>query len=302
MLKSNRLRIEIQEPSEVMNFTSRFDPTCFITEVVLDQSMYFAASEPHNMTEDSSGGRGLCSEFRFDAFGEAAVGEWVPKPGIGRLKKVDEKDFVHSRKYIKEPFQHELVDLHDKRISFRTLPEECMGYAVETRRTAAVEENSLFMTIQLKNTGFKEITFREYCHNFISLDGLALGPDYLLELPNAINLQSNVLKGPDFGGTGSRHLYDVEEGAIRPRYHNPGPAVFELQEGDISRKVPFVWRLSHAGAGVSVTGTEYFRPAEVCIWSYDHMLCPEVNFKSTVAPGEEVVWKRQWTFDKKEVN
>lgn len=301
ILQSDRLRVEIAEPEKVQKLTSRFDSTCFITEVVLDDSIHFAASEPHNMGVPSSGGRGLCSEFRFDALGEVPMGAWAPKLGVGLLKKDEDDKFIHYKEYEKETFRYELLNVQDAAISFKTLSKECFGYAAETTRTAWLEGNSLYMKIQLKNVGKKEITFREYCHNFISIDGMALGADYKLELPNALNLKKNVLLGPDFDGMGSADLYKVSEHAIRPGFYNPGAAVFDFKDDDIDKETPFRWRLSHAGAKASVTGTEYFRPAEVCVWSYDHMLCPEVNFKATVKPGGEVFWKRQWTFEQEEV-
>lgn len=291
VLQSNRLRVEIEEPGQIEKQTSRFDPTCFISEAVLDGAIHFAASEPRNMGVPSSGGRGLCSEFRFDALKEAGPGQWEPKLGVGLLKKEEEK----------LPFRRELAELSGQALSFRTLPEECLGYAAETTRTVRVDENHLFMTIGLKNVGEKEITFLEYCHNFLSVDGMALGPDYKLELPNVLNLEKNVHSGPDFGGKGSAALYEVGAHTISPRFYNPGAAVFDIRGDDIDRELPFQWRLYHAGVKAGVTGTAYFRPAEICVWSYDHMLCPEVNFKATVKPGEEVFWKRRWTFEWEEV-
>lgn len=296
VLKSDRLRVEIANPEDVKKATSRFDPTGFISEIILDGTYYFAASEPHNVRDPSSGGRGLCSEFRFDGLSEVQVGQWAPKFGVGLLKKPDQEKFVHYKQYEKRCYPWELVDLYDSGITFRTLPIECLGYAVQTTRTLQVMGNSIYMTVALKNLGNRPVTFREYCHNFLSLDGMALGPDYKLELPNAKNLQEHIFAGPSFGGSGSAALYEVRGNTISPRFHNPGPAIFDFRENAIADSVPFVWKLSHHGAGLVVEGMEFFRPAEVCIWSYDHMLCPEVNFKASVKPGEEVFWKRKWTF------
>lgn len=270
ILKSNRLTVRVMDPEYAARLTSRFDPTCFITEVVLDKSVYFCASEPHNMPVPSSGGRGLCSEFSFDVFSEAEIGEWVPKLGVGLLKKEDNEGFVFYKKYEKQPFIYEMTDLYAGGISFKTLPRECLGYAVETSRTLKVEENILLMTVSLKNVGTKDITFREYCHNFLSIDGMALGPDYRLELPNGR--------------------------AVVPKGYNPGGEIYDFDMADLGRDIPFRWRLSHKGVRASVTGAEYFRPAAVCVWTCDHMVCPEVHFEAMVKPGEEIFWKRQWIF------
>ena len=86
-LKSYRLCVEITYPGQAPNTTYRFDRAGFITEVVLDGTHRFCATEPNNLSHPSSGGRGICNEYIFDVSGKASVGEHFPKLGVGLLKK-----------------------------------------------------------------------------------------------------------------------------------------------------------------------------------------------------------------------
>lgn len=291
VIQSDRLRIEIAEPATVAEMTTRFDYTGFVTQVVLDDAVYFAATEPRSARVPSSGGRGLCSAYRFDVMKEAKCGAWVPRLGVGLIQKPDEEGFCNNRRYPCLPFRSEVVDKTPSQIAFCTLPKACMGYAAETTRRLWVEENHLVMTATLRNVGEKEIDFCEYCHNFLTMDGLAVGPDYQLELPQVERLKEHVVAGP-FGKT----FYEIGLHNIRPKAYSAGFAVFDVPQRDIARSVPFTWRLSHDDAGIAVQGTEDFRPHELCVWCKDHMLCPEVNYRAVVAPGECVTWRRKWTF------
>lgn len=290
-IESDRLRIEIADPGEAEAWTTRFDYTGFITDVVLDRTVHFAASEPRSRKIPSSGGRGLCSAYRFDAFPEARVGDWVPRLGVGLVQKTEDQNFQNNKRYPCVPFDREIVERTPEKIAFRTLPRECLGYAAETSRRLWVKDNSLFMAMELRNTGSKPIAFQEYCHNFLTMDGLALGPDYQLELPQVRNLRENVMAGP-FAGA----YYEIGEHSIRPRAYSTGFAVFEIPREDLEPAFPVTWRLSHDDAEIAVEGAEFYQPSGMCVWSKDHMLCPEVSFQAEAAPGETVTWIRKWTF------
>ena len=73
-IENDRLRIDIADPLDAEKLTTRFDYTGFITNVVLDKSICFTATEPRSRKHPSSGGRGLCSAYRFDVFQEARIG------------------------------------------------------------------------------------------------------------------------------------------------------------------------------------------------------------------------------------
>lgn len=288
-LKTERLEVALADPAEVNRLTTRFDHTGFVNEVILDKTVHFCASEPRNMKSPSSGGRGLCSEFCFDPSPEAAIGGLFPKFGVGLLKKEDDGEYCFYKKYECTPFKHVVEKIGQTEIIFRTLPSPCMGYAAQSVRKVTAEENRITMEIQMSNVGERTFEVREYCHNFLSIDGMALGPDYSLTLPAGLHMDRQ------FFGNGPEP-FDIIGNIVRPRRACFTPASFRLQTGDFFDKMPFFWRIHHDGANVTVEGMDFFRPYEVKIWANDHMLCPEVFFCRSLEPGQSCEWKRQWSF------
>lgn len=290
-LDSERLHVEIAEPEDLILQTTRFDHTAYITEVTLDKEVRFCATEPRNMKSPSSGGRGICSEFCCDLSAEAAAGTNFPKFGVGVLKKPDEKPYDKFRAYQYIPFDIR-VEQGEGWIAFTTLPMPCIGYAARVVRKVSVKENILVMEMTFANTGMRPISFREYCHNFLSPAGMAVDADYRLELPSVKHLKEKL----QVNGHGE-NIFEIHQETVCVNAHPSSSASFHLDEEDFSEEVPFFWKLSHKGAQASVAGADYYRPCGMVVWTNNHMLCPEIYFGRTLEPGEECSWKRQWEFD-----
>lgn len=292
-LKSDRLRLEIAGPGEAPNNRFRFDRAAYVMDVILDGSVHFGASEPKNLSHPCSGGQGFCSEIRFDPSREAKIGEYFPKLGVGLIRKEDDEKYIFHRAY-KDVKPFAVTFSQDgSRAEFVTEPVECMGYAVRSTRTVSVEGNTMTMVSRVENTGEKEIPMEDFCHNFISIDGMAVGSDYELSMPQIPDLGterllnrrgfSGVMRG---NGTG---ITFCEFTAIDTDIAVGGC--------DIRPEVPFTWKMIHKGARAFVDGEDYFVPDMVAVWGVDHMLCPEIVHSFTVKPGESHEWKRVWRFD-----
>lgn len=295
-LKSDRLQIQLAEPGEAPNCRFRFDRAGYITEVILDNTFRFCASEPQNLVHPNTGGRGLCSEYRFDVSGEASVGEYFPKFGVGLLKKERDEPYLFHRSFKDvAPFPVTVTQTGDSAV-FRTGAVPCLGYAMEAEKTVSVSGNLLTMTGRVTNAGEKAFVIEEYCHNFLSIDGMAVGPDYHLILPGLAPLGHGRLK--DRMGRLSHFL--GEGNGLTFGEYTPVATDFAADMAGISEKLPFVWRLSHQGTGVYVEGNDYFVPSQIAVWGVDHMLCPEIFQRISLAPGETLEWKRTWKFEKEQ--
>ena len=294
ILKSNRLRVEIAEPGERPNDTFRFDRAGYITEVVLDQSMRFCASEPQNLVHPCSGGRGLCSEFTADYSGEAAEGEYYPKLGVGLIRREDGERYVFHRRY--EDVQPFPVDVQANRTSahFATGAVECMGYALTCERTVRVDENRLVMEAEVKNVGQRVIETEEYCHNFLSIDGMALSKQYSLAFPGI----ADQAQWKPVGRDGANVPVRGDGRGYRLTEFSADAYAFWVDLQNASEEVPFIWRMEHDGARAGVEVREYFQPRSIQVWAVDHMICPEVFCKIRVAPGEAFRWRREWVFSR----
>ncbi len=292
-LSSERLRIEIAEPGEAPNHKFRFDRAGYVSEVVLDGEMHFTASEPRNLAHPCSGGRGFCNEFRFDPSGEAKVGEYFPKFGIGLIRKEDDEKYSFFRAYKDVMFFPVEYSKTENQAVFVTLPVACLGYAIKTTKTVTVQGNTMSMVTRVENVGEKEITMNEFCHNFISIDGMAVGSDYNLSLPRIPDLGYERLNNRrGFSGAmrgNGKGITFCEFTAIDTDYAVMGP--------DIEPTLPFTWKMTHKGARAYVEGEDHLIPKFVAIWGVDHIVSPEVVYEFTIKPGEDHEWSRTWKFD-----
>ena len=289
------MRVEIAEPAEAPNTGCRFDRAGFITEIVLDGSTWFCASEPKNLNHSSSGGRGLCNEYQCDVYHEAQTGEYFPKFGVGLMRKEAEEKYLFHKQYADvKPFT---VDSKAAPASvvFTTKPEACLGYALLCCKTIAVQGNTLRMDVEIRNDGERNTEISEYCHNFISIAGMAIGPDYKLEFPalGKKSAEKEALTGRDgeklhASGDGRNFTYSE---------FNAKAAGFSVDLGGVDPGSPFSWRLTNSAAKASVEETDDFIPARVFVWAVDHIVSPEIFYHCIVKPGESVKWTRRWNFN-----
>jgi hypothetical protein len=293
-LKSDRLTVELPEPGEAPNTSQRFDRAGFISEVTLDGTMRFCASEPRNLRHPSSGGRGLCNEYRFNICEDVAIGEYFPKFGIGLYRKEEEGKYVFFKKYQDViPFQIHVQHTASSAL-FVTEPMPCQDCALRTTKTIALSGNTLTMTIKAENVGGRDLDLEEFCHNFISIDGMAIGSDYQLDLPQCADLGSERLRNRSGDRPGSlrgngKGITFCEYSAVDTDY--------AVDPDLVEDKAPFTWKLIHKGAHASVQCEEGYRPAKVVVWAVDHIVSPEIIHGFHLRSGETHEWTRVWTFD-----
>lgn len=288
-LNSNRLQIEIAEPGEAPDDTDRFDRSGYITEIVLDKRHRFCASEPNNLVHPCSGGRGLCNEFVTDLCDQTKIGEYFPKFGIGLFVKPDDKPYCFHRKYDKREFPIRF-EKNDHSVCFITDPIDCQGYALKNTKMLEVNENVLTMTVMVENTGDKALELNEYCHNFISIDGMALGPGYKIMMPDITDRGHDIICGT-IKGDGNGYTFSG---------FNPKAAEIEIDPNDIKSETRFQWSLANTDAGAIVNVTDYFKPSSLSIWSIDHIISVESFNTVLIQPGQKEQWKRSWSFNELE--
>jgi hypothetical protein len=293
-LKSNRLRVEIAEPGEAPNTTCRFDRAGFITDITLDGSTWFCASEPKNLIHPSSGGRGLCNEYQCDVSREAQIGEYFPKFGVGLIQKEADEKYIFYKKYTSlKPFPIDIKTASDC-VVFNTRPETCLGYALSCNKTIKIHDNCLQIDTEVNNTGEKDIEISEYCHNFLSIAGMAIGPDYRLEFPTL--KQKSAGKEALIGRNGGILPVIGDGKNFTFSEFNAKASLFPVDMG-AAPVSPFSWRLTNSAAKAFVEETDDFKPAGVSVWAIDHIVSPEVFNHFIVKSGESKKWARQWKFN-----
>lgn len=291
-LHSHRLRVEICEPGEKPNVSYRFDHAGYISDVVLDGGYHFCASEPRNLCHPTSMGRGLCNEWCLDVSAEAGIGEYYPKFGVGLIRKEEEGKYVFFRQFKDVQYFPIRWEYTDDSAVFVTEPLSCLGYALKSTKTISVKDTTITMVIKAENVGEKALELREFCHNFLSIDGMAVGSDYHITMPAIpeqppVRLLNRNAKSSSFRGDG-HGLTFCEFSAI--------DTDIAFQQTEIQPTIPFEWTIRHDGAQMWVKGADYYHPFRVAVWAVDHILAPEVNHTFTIRPGESHEWKRTWTF------
>lgn len=289
VLKTERLRVEVAEPSELTDRTTRFDHAAFIRQIILDEKLSFCAEEPIGPGGLNSGGKGLCSEFQLLPT-EIADDTYILKMGVGLLKRRGKDHYNPFQRYVYIPSEVS-VEQDDGSLRFTSALSMAPGYAVTIRRTIMAEENRILLTNEVENSGENILSFREYCHNFLSMDGSCVGPEYCLELPGVKDLESCVRQNPR-----SEQMFHSEAQRLYVAACTAKPARFSVDRADIAEGPDFFWKLSHTQTGGWVEGTAYFRPSEVTVWAKDNVFCPEVFYQNTLCPGESCLWQRTWKF------
>ncbi|MDR3119723.1 MAG: hypothetical protein LBU58_00035 [Clostridiales bacterium] len=289
LLNSDRLRVEVAAPGEAPNNTCRFDRAGFVTEVTLDGAHRFCASEPHNLSHRCSGGRGICNEYSCKTADEAEVGGYFLKPGVGLFLKEADEPYRFFQAYQMRPLDVKVTRDTDSSLLFETPPSPCGGYALRQQKRLTVEGNRLTVTVALENAGDRAFETGEYCHNFLTINGMALGPDYHLSIPSLADLGSGALEG---------HLKAEGSGFTFSEYR-AGPAMHHMERGAfaLAERAPLLWSLSNPSEGASVHVEDHIRLGRATLWAADHIVSLETFHQISLQPGQSDTWTRVWTFE-----
>lgn len=293
ILHTNRLKVEIPHPGEGKNNTCRFDRAGFITSVMLDGTHECCTAEPDNPEDRGSGGAGLCSEIIFGTPSEEAEkGEQFAKFGVGLLMKPDKEPYNFIKKYEFEPFEIECI-VTDTTAAFLTKPKLCNGYALTQKKTITLSDNILTMDYEAVNTGQKQLRLEEYCHNFLTIDHLPIGPDYILHFP------TTSFK-PGKRPYQSDATLIARENTFTYTGYNARSAIAFITADEISDRMPCFWELTNTKSALSIKEEVSFHPSKIHVWTIDHIISPEIFHGFDLAPGEEHCWSRKWIFQNTE--
>lgn len=286
VLNSDRLRVEVAEPGVFPANTSRFDWCGFVTSVNLDGEHEFCTAEPTNLIHPSTGGIGLCNEYLCpELCAEAEIGERFVKFGIGLFTKPDQDEYCFFRKYEIQPFQMRW-ETDENMAVFYTEPDYSARDSLRQIKKIFVDGNVLSMETEIENTGEREIVMEEFCHNFLTIDNLRIGPEYQLNIPY-INGQQKLKAGTLYGS----------EGMFSFSGYNAKAALLQISGDYISKETEeYEWRLAHKKSETAIQCIDEFCPARLDIWSIDHIISVETFYRIDLKRGDKCKWKRRWVF------
>ncbi|MFF2017140.1 MULTISPECIES: hypothetical protein [Paenibacillus] len=290
ILSNGILSVEIAEMGAYTG--SRFDWTGFITQVTLEQGKHTFCVPESLIPGQGSGGRGLCNEFgisRAIGYDEVPVGGWFPKPGVGLLQRRNLDSYSFMGDYERTLFVAE-VEASSDSITYTVQPMECNGYSMLLTKRIAIHQNTLTIDYALENKGTKTIETEEYIHNFIGIDGNAVGVDYELRLPGVISIEK-----PESSYTSELLLTEGERLSWK---RQPDRPFYCMLSSDAKGEADFNWELIHKPSGVGLREIGDFPISQIALWGVGHVISPEVFVNISLLPRQSKHWRRSYEFFK----
>ena len=300
ILKNSRIELTVPYFDNEL-FSERFCSAAVIRQIRVDERFYFCEPEQRIKERVTCGGVGLCCEYLWnDLARECRRGEKFPKLGVGILTQIeDAKPYDMWRHYRVEPF-HTSCEQYKNRILFTQENNLCNGVAAILKKEIRLEDDSIIISETIQNIGERHLEFLEYQHNFLSIDGMQVGPGYHLEVPfdkTLSDITDCVTELPDevVRKTGVLTVSDQTIHWLRKMdgltYYKSTP------KKDIYAPNGYQWKLSHDNCPVAIRGEGNFNPARFDLWGIEHCVCPEVFEAWSIGKGECCSSYRKWHFE-----
>lgn len=285
---SDRLKIQVVKPGSEIYARTRFNWNCFVNRITLDGEVEFAEPEQRDPSRVTSYGAGVCSEYQHpEAYESARLGEEYPRLGNGYLLKTDAPfNFMVNEPC--RPFPT-IWDVKDDSITFTTDMALCQGFAGREVKTVKVEGNRMTIHTKLINYGKRTIDAQEYNHNFLSLNGELISPDYTMSVPGFENLEGGKFLGNNIYGDDKEHCLRLHRLPTEPYM-----TFLDTVKEDFDS---YSYRLTSKNSTHSITEQDDFRPVRAVVWGVEHCMCCEVFVQVHVEPGQSQEWTRTWTFE-----
>ena len=291
LLTSDDLSVELMDPfdPERYNRGVRFSPIANVLQVVAKGRPFLYSPIEHDPKSENGG---LAMEFDISAenpppgFSEAPIGGGFLKIGVGVLRKNAEiYDFFSDLELI-EPAQT-LATWDSDTARFEQSSTGINAYAYKLKADVAVKVNTVEVTCVLTNTGKKPFTTEQYSHNYFSLDGAQVGPNYLIQFPR--DLEAKGLQ-PEQQKTGRKILFRK---VIPPSVQAVNAAISPSKDPWIPGDTFTILNTSNRMRVSLSTDAPVSRFA---IHATPRYFCPEMFVRVRLQPGESKQWIRRYEF------
>ncbi|MBQ6846136.1 MAG: hypothetical protein IJO61_03295 [Oscillospiraceae bacterium] len=281
-LDNGIIKVRILCPNGVKYDRTRWCHAGFIQDVWCNGIRFSEYERNRHGEQLTSEGGGLCFQFSPISPEEAVPGKLTLLPGVG-AGIYESPNEAKDRLIIKEHLDIKVNHTKDSAVFETQTPEVC-GFSYIEKREIKLSGNEIIENVTFTNNGKKEIHTQEYCHNFLSLAGEEISPNYILDFPAAVvpkDFQSNAM---------------VYKDRLFTFLHHPDKACYFDNKTDIQQCDEYGWTMR------TKTGSAYcyekvsFTPSRVSVWSDYYTLCPEIFVAIDLNPGEVTSWQRTWGF------
>ncbi|RKN83322.1 hypothetical protein [Ulvibacterium marinum] len=237
---------------------------------------------------------GPVEEFGPVGYDKTKIGDSFLKIGIGTLRKPVEPRYSNFKTYeIHDAGEWEVESLTNQTSFKHILNDRPYSYEYQKVISLSPDTSEMVITHSLTNHGDDRIETEVYNHNFFFLDGLNIGPGYVVRFPFKI-----VGKGKinDIGKFVK--IEDDEIVFIKKLGKKDHVYIGEITGFDNNNSNGYeIWvENRRSGAGVKITCD---RPlSRLVFWSAQKTVCPEPYIDLEIAPGATVNWTIKYDFYK----
>ncbi|HTL55917.1 MAG TPA: hypothetical protein VL361_09575 [Candidatus Limnocylindrales bacterium] len=223
-------------------------------------------------------------------FAEGKTGEPFVKIGIGVLERGNDPEYAFWKKYkILQPGNWNIQTKPDS-IEFTQGLNTTQGWSYEYTKRVRLDDTAHTLTItrRLKNTGTKKIDTDHYGHNFLKIDDVPAGPDYVFEFPFQ----------PHFGeGSKPEGCVEIKDKSLVFLKQVPtGKSIWVRLDG-FTKPSDNQMRIVNRRTGAAMTIRTDKPLLRLVYYSSDGVLAPEPFVKLELAPGETTEWRTTYEFE-----
>ena len=281
-LDNETIKARILYPNGVKYDRTRWCHAGFIQDVWCKGIRFSEYERSQHGEQLTSEGSGLCCQFMPISPEESMPGKLTLLPGVGAgiyktPNEAKDRLDIHERLDIK-------VSYTADHAVFETQTPAVDGFSYSETREIRLVGSEIIEKVTFTNAGEREIHTQEVCHNFLSLAGEEVSPDYTLEVPVVVvpeGFQSNSMIYKDGHFTFLRH---------------PEKTCFFDDKINVKKCDNYAWIMKSKTGKAFCYEKVDFIPARVSVWSDYYTLCPEIFVAIDLAPGETTSWQRTWGF------
>lgn len=268
---------------------ARFDWSGVMPELRYDGHSYFGKWFDGYSPTMHDAIMGPVEDYQPVGYESAAIGGNFLKVGIGVVRKASAEPYSIATPYEIVNAGSWKVNSSAEQVQFmQVLNDAQWSYEYDKTLKLISGKPELVIAHSLKNTGKKPIETTVYNHNFFMLDQQLIGPDYTVQFPFKLSVESSP-RGELGKITKGRIEYLRELGSKDHLFYDNMKGY-----GETAKDYDIRIENKKTGAGVRITSD---RPLDdLAFWSAEKTLCPEPYTRVMVEPGQTFTWHIYYQF------
>ena len=276
ILDNGIIKIKVLHPNNSKYYRARFNHSGFIYDVWY-KGVKFSEYERSQPNFPTTEGSGLCCQYDFfKREKRPEKGEEILRPGIG-VSVFDPEVRSEAHTAFNTEFS-----FTENSVTFVTETPNVGGYAYKEIREIKLIDGEIEEKVTLKNIGDKKIISKEYCHNFLSLGGKDISPDYAMKV--------HCIENPE--GFCDNDMY-FENGIFTFKDYPSKSYYFKTTE---TKESALAWEMYDKKSSARCYEKINFKPSNVAVWGDHYVMCCEVFVPIELEVNEECSWTRTWGF------